>query len=160
MARGAPEEFQAVRVLYQANFSLVKEDGEWLIDGFNFDGSPPPEVGTPVVGIDAVEFGFILDTPDFGRDAAFKLTNAGKQQHELVIYKGPDNGDIGTAKTALENATAPSSPTSRPGTRSITSDSRSRVKLSISRSPNRSPRGPSSLPATSPTAASTSSSSR
>ena len=103
LARGAPADFQAVRVLYQANFSLVKEDGEWLIDGFEFDGSPPPEEGTPVVGINAVEFGFTLDTPDLGRDAAFKFTNAGEQQHELVIYKGPDNVDIGIAKMALEN---------------------------------------------------------
>ena len=103
VARATPEEFQVAKVLYQGTFSLVKEDGEWLIDGFDFEGSPPPDEGSPVVGINAVEYGFTLDTADFGRDAAFRFTNSGTQQHELVLYKGPDTVDIGTAKTALEN---------------------------------------------------------
>jgi hypothetical protein len=102
-ARATPRTFQVAKVLYQADFSLIKKDGKWLIDGFNFVGSPPAESGTPVVGIKAVEYGFTLDKAEFGGNTAFKFTNGGKQQHELTLFKGPDGVDIGTAKTALEN---------------------------------------------------------
>jgi hypothetical protein len=102
VARATPE-FQVAKVLYQATFSLVNEDGKWLIDGFEFVGSPPPAEGTPVVGINGVEYGFVLDKAEFAGDTAFKFTNSGKQQHEIAMFKGPDGVDIGTAKTALEN---------------------------------------------------------
>lgn len=99
----APEEFNVARVLYRANFALVKKEDKWLIDDFDFKGSPPPEEGTPVVGITAVDYGFTLDTAEFPGKVAFKFTNGGKEQHELVLFEAPQDIDLNTAKAALEN---------------------------------------------------------
>lgn len=102
-ARATPRTFQVAKVLFEVDFSLIRKDGKWLLDGVEFIGSPAPAPGTPVVGIKAVEFGFVLDKSEFGGDTAFKFTNGGQQQHELTLFKAPDGVEIGTAKAALEN---------------------------------------------------------
>jgi hypothetical protein len=98
-----PQHNDMVTPFLHARFSLVKQDGKWILDGVNFDGSPPPAAGTPVVRITATEFAYALSKSDFRGNVAFKFTNAGKQQHELMMFKTPDGIDVATAKAALEN---------------------------------------------------------
>lgn len=99
----APMEFKVAKVLYRATFTLIEKDEKWLIDGFDFKGSPPPADGTEVVTIKAQDFAFLLDKTEAPTDVAFRFENVGKEQHELTLYKGPDGVDIKTAKAALEN---------------------------------------------------------
>ncbi|HVE94674.1 MAG TPA: hypothetical protein VNB24_07110 [Acidimicrobiales bacterium] len=99
----APTEFKVAKPLYRATFALIEKNDKWLIDGFDFKGSPPAPDGTKVIDIKAQDYAFLLGTTEVSGDVAFKFDNVGKEQHELTMYKGPDGVDIKTAKAALEN---------------------------------------------------------
>lgn len=99
----APAEFEVAQVLYLATFSLIKKGDEWLIDGFEFKGSPAPEDDTAVVDVKAQEYAFAVSDAEGPGDVAFAFQNVGKEQHELVVVKGPDGTDVTEAKAALEN---------------------------------------------------------
>ena len=100
---GGPVEYKVAQVAYRVKFSLIKQGDAWLLDGFEFIGSPPAKAGTPVLDIKAQEYAFILDKQTIGGNIALKFTNTGKEQHELTLYKGPDGVDVTTARKALEN---------------------------------------------------------
>lgn len=100
---GTPEEFQVAQVMYRVKFTAVKQDGKWLLDGFEFVGSPPPPTGTEVIDVKAQEYAFVLDKDKTSGKVAFKLTNTGKEQHELTMFKTPDGVDLTTARKAVEN---------------------------------------------------------
>ncbi|HYZ93968.1 MAG TPA: hypothetical protein VFA34_16470 [Actinomycetota bacterium] len=91
------------QTLYRLQYTLKEEAGDWLIDGFEFKGSPPPKEGTSVVDTTAVEYGFVLSEATTDADFALKFMNKGKEQHELTLFKGPDATDLATAKKDLEN---------------------------------------------------------
>lgn len=94
---------KVAKPVFRAKFAAVEEDGEWLLDGFEFVGSPPPAAGTPILKIDAADYAFALDKQEVPGNVAFKFSNIGKEPHELSIFKGPAGTDVATAKTALEN---------------------------------------------------------
>lgn len=89
--------------LYRLQFELATKDGNWMLDGFKFVGSPPASKGTEVLDIKALEYGFVLRKGRSSGDITIKFSNIGKQQHELTFFEGPDGVNIKTAKKALEN---------------------------------------------------------
>lgn len=99
---GTPEEFQVAQVMYRVKFTAVKQEGKWLLDGFEFIGSPPPASGTETIDVKAQEYAFVLDKDKTSGKVAFKLTNSGKEQHELTLYRTPDGVDLTTARKAVE----------------------------------------------------------
>ena len=99
----APEEFEVAQVVYFATFTLIKKGDEWLIDGFEFKGSPAPEKDATVVDVKGQEYSFALSGADAPSDVAFSFENIGKEQHELVLVKAPDGKNVTEAKAALEN---------------------------------------------------------
>lgn len=99
----APTEFKAAKALFRATFALVKKGDAWLIDGFDFKGSPPAPDGATVIDIKAQDYAFAMDTTSAPGDVAFTFENVGKEQHELTFFKGPDGVGLAAAKAALEN---------------------------------------------------------
>jgi plastocyanin len=98
----APEKYSSAQVVYLATFSLIKKDGDWLIDGFEFKGSPAPASDATVVDVKAQEYAFSLSEPNAPANVAFAFENMGKEQHEMTLFRGPDGTDVSTAKAALE----------------------------------------------------------
>lgn len=98
-----PEEFQVAQVMYRVKISAIKKDGDWVLDGFEFVGSPPAASGADKIDIKAQEYAFILDKDKTKGNTAWTLTNTGKEQHELTLYKTPDGVDLATARKAVED---------------------------------------------------------
>lgn len=94
-------ESQAVTPLFRLRFELIKREGEWLLNGFEFLGGPPAEEGTDVVEIRAQEYAFVLEEGEVPGDVAFTFRNVGEEQHELTLFKGPDDLDIEQAAEDL-----------------------------------------------------------
>ncbi|HUQ40507.1 MAG TPA: hypothetical protein VM030_10165 [Acidimicrobiales bacterium] len=101
-AQAMREENQVAKPLFQATFSLLKKGEQWLLDGFEYQGGPPPSRGEQVVAVKAQEYGFAMET-ELPGNVAFTFTNAGKEQHEMTLFKAPGPVSIGDAKKALEN---------------------------------------------------------
>lgn len=96
-------EHAVAKPVFRIRYDAVESDGEWLIDGFEFLGSPPPAEETPVVNIEAVEYAFNLDQTEAPGDLAFRFANTGEEPHEISFFKGPDGTDVATAKADLED---------------------------------------------------------
>ncbi len=96
-------EGRLLQTVFRLKFDLLKRGDEWLHDGFEFVGSPPPSGGADVVDIQAVEYGFVLSKNTAPTDVAFTFKNIGKEPHELTVFKGPDGVKVAQAKKALEN---------------------------------------------------------
>jgi plastocyanin len=98
-----PRGTKFVNPLYRVKFTLIKSGDNWLIDGFEFLGSPPPASGATILGVKAHEYAFDLDATQVPGNFAIRFSNTGKQQHEMTFFKAPGPIDVGTAKTALQN---------------------------------------------------------
>jgi hypothetical protein len=77
-------------------FALLREGGEWKIDGEEERKVEVP-AGVEEVSVDALEFAFDLDT-DAAASAegglAFSTNNIGQQEHELGLARIPADADI------------------------------------------------------------------
>ena len=72
------------------NIAMVKEQGEWKIDG---ERRLPPKIkeGTATVNVTVADCKLAFDkTSVSDGNVGFKLTNLGAQQHHLVLYEGSD----------------------------------------------------------------------
>ncbi|CAN5788212.1 hypothetical protein BH23ACT12_BH23ACT12_11150 [soil metagenome] len=96
-------EHKVANPVFRVKFAAVEQDGEWLLDGFEFIGSPPPAPGTPILKVDAADYAFALDKQQVAGNVAFRFSNVGNEPHEIALFKGPSGTDVATAKTALEN---------------------------------------------------------
>ena len=96
-------ESQAVSPLFRLKYELVKRQGEWLMNGFEYLGGPPAAEGTAVVDIEAKEYAFVLEEGEVPGEIAFTFRNVGKEQHEITLFKGPDDLDIEQAADDLAN---------------------------------------------------------
>lgn len=94
-------ESQAVAPLFRLRFELIKRQDEWLLNGFEFLGGPPPDEGTAEVEIRAQEYAFVLEEGEVPGEVAFTFRNAGKEPHEITLFKGPDDLDIEQAAEDL-----------------------------------------------------------
>ncbi len=99
----AASDYNVAQVLYLASFTLVKQDGDWLIDGFDFKGSPAPKSGATVIDVKAQEYAYSVSKNEGSGDIAFAFENVGKEQHEMTLFRAPDGTDVTKAKAALEN---------------------------------------------------------
>lgn len=97
------EQKTIAKPVFRVRYDAVESDGQWLMDGFEFLGSPPPADGTPVVNIEAVEYAFNLDKTEAPGDLAFRFANTGEEPHEISFFKGPDGTDVATAQSDLED---------------------------------------------------------
>jgi hypothetical protein len=89
--------------VFRVKFSLIREAGKWLLDGFEFIGSPPPGPGETVLDVKAVDYGYDFDASDTASGQfAIKFENTGKEAHEITLFRIPDDAAVGDAKTALE----------------------------------------------------------
>lgn len=88
--------------IYRIGFALVRDGVSWLIDGFEFQGGAPAPEGVPTVEVTAVDFAF-----GFDRDAlasgefALLFDNIGSQQHEMALFRVPDEATVADAGAAL-----------------------------------------------------------
>jgi hypothetical protein len=88
--------------VYRIGFALVRDGDGWLVDGFEFQGGAPAPDGVPVVKVTAVDFAF-----GFDRDAltsgefALNFDNAGTQQHEMALFRVPNEATVADAGAAL-----------------------------------------------------------
>jgi hypothetical protein len=89
--------------IYLVAFKGVKQAGGWLLDGFEFKGSPPPPAGTDVVQVTAVNYAFSLDKTTAKRNLAFHFVNKGSEAHELTFFKTPKGVTFAQALVALQN---------------------------------------------------------
>lgn len=89
--------------LFRVKFAAIREDDGWLLNGFEFIGSPPPAEGVEVIDVEAKEYGFALSSDTAPTSFAFRFSNVGEEQHELTLFSAPDGVDIVTAKAALED---------------------------------------------------------
>jgi len=89
--------------VFRVRFAAIERDGRWLLNGFEFVGSPPAPEGTEILEIGAIDYAFVLDRKEVPGEVAFSFSNTGQEAHEIALFKGPDGTDIGTAKAALEN---------------------------------------------------------
>ena len=94
---------RVAKTIFRLRFHLVRQEASWLLDGFEFAGSPPPRPGQRVVSVQAQDYAFALDTPEAPPNVAFKLVNVGQEPHELTLFKGPDGVDVQASKNALQN---------------------------------------------------------
>ena len=73
------------------NFSFINRDGSWLIDGTK-PTSAEVDPGTTVVNVTLQEYAFNYDASALsGGNVAFKVTNAGQEQHEILLAKVDDS---------------------------------------------------------------------
>lgn len=100
---GVRGENNIAKPLFQVKFELAKKSGKWLMDGFEFLGSPPPAADAKVVDVKAIEYAFSLDAGEAPAKLAFKFTNQGKEAHEITLFKAPDAIDVSAAQNALAN---------------------------------------------------------
>jgi hypothetical protein len=95
--------------VYRIGFALVRDGDGWLIDGFEFQGGAPTPEGVPVVEVTAVDFafGFVRDALASGQ-FALHFNNIGTQQHEMVLFRVPDDATVANAGAALAGVDASS----------------------------------------------------
>lgn len=89
--------------IYLVSFKGLKQNGKWLLDGFEFKGSPPPPAGTDVVQVTSLNFAFSLNKTTAKRNVAFHFVNKTTEAHEMTFFKTPTGGTLAQAKKALEN---------------------------------------------------------
>ena len=71
-------------------YALIREAGEWKIDGTQDLKAAIPD-GVTAVEVDLKEFSFDFDASKFnGGNVAIRVDNVGKQQHELVLLTVPE----------------------------------------------------------------------
>jgi hypothetical protein len=93
-----------VMPLYRVVFSGVNQGEAWKLDGFEFKGGPPPADDATVVALKAMDYAFQLSEATVPPgEVAFDFSNAGKEQHELTMFKAPDGVALDDAKATLEN---------------------------------------------------------
>ncbi len=98
-----PKTAPVAKVVYRVQFNLIKKDKDWLINGFDFNGSPPASDAAEVIDIKAQEYAFGLSKTTSGGDVAFTFENIGKEQHELTLFKAPDGTTIEKALAAIKD---------------------------------------------------------
>ena len=89
--------------VYLVAFKGLKQNGKWLINGFEFKGSPPPPAGTDVVQVTALNYAFSLNKTTAKRNLAFHFVNKTTESHEMTFFKTPTGVTLAQAKKALEN---------------------------------------------------------
>lgn len=91
--------------VYLVTLEGVKHDGDWMLNGFEFKGGPPPGEDATVVDVKAIDYAFQLSgtTAPADEPLAFKFSNGGKEQHELTMFKAPGEVTLDEAKAVLEN---------------------------------------------------------
>lgn len=88
--------------LFELPLELVRQDGEWLIDGMGEVGTPPTPEGVPTVEVVAVDYGFQVDTSELASGHfAIDFQNEGEEQHEMALFRLPDGTDAPAAIAAL-----------------------------------------------------------
>jgi plastocyanin len=95
-------EAPVAKPLYRLTFKLMRRGDRWLMNGFEFVGSPPPPRSATVVTVKASDYAFALDPTKTPADLAVKFSNVGKEAHELTLFKGPDGVEVAKAKADLE----------------------------------------------------------
>jgi hypothetical protein len=86
--------------LYRLRFDLLRQKRGWLLNGFGFLGPTPPPASAKVVEVKTVEYGYDVDKAALASgDFAVKLTNEGKEQHEIAIVTLPPA--VSTAEAVL-----------------------------------------------------------
>ncbi len=91
------------RPVYLISFKGLKQNGKWLINGFEFKGSPPPPAGTDIVQVTALNYAFSLNKTTAKGNLAFHFVNKTTEAHEITFFKTPSGVTLAQAKTALEN---------------------------------------------------------
>lgn len=91
------------QALFLVSFKGLKKDGSWLINGFEFKGSPPPPPGTDVVLVTALNYAFSVNKTTAKRNVGFRFVNKTNEAHEITLFKTPKGLTIAGAKKALEN---------------------------------------------------------
>ena len=89
--------------VYLVTFKGLKQNGKWLLNGFEFKGSPPPPAGTDIVQVTAVNYAFSLNKTTAKRNLGFHLVNKTTEAHEITFFKTPTGVTLAQALTALEN---------------------------------------------------------
>lgn len=74
---------------------LIREEGSWKIDSVQAASDEVPD-GANLVDLSLVEFGFRLDRDAIkaGEPFAFRVTNDGKQVHEVVVVGIPEGSTL------------------------------------------------------------------
>src|SRR5690606_41589089 len=81
------------RVVDSNRYSLVRQDGAWLIERIEQRDTAIPE-GVAAVQVEMVESEFRFDAPALARgDVALEVLNNGEQPHELVLVRKPPDVD-------------------------------------------------------------------
>ena len=91
--------------IFLVTFKGLKQNGKWLLNGFEFKGSPPTPVGTDVVEVTALNYAFSLNKATAKRNLGFHFVNKTTEAHEMTFFKTPTGVTLAQAKTALENVT-------------------------------------------------------
>lgn len=90
--------------LYRLDMALVRDGDRWLVDGFEFLGSPPPGPDTSVVEIMAGDYAFTFDRAETtSGDFAIKFINNGTNAHEMSLFEAPAEATVPEAQAALAN---------------------------------------------------------
>jgi len=89
--------------LFRVKFAAIRDGDGWLLNGFEFIGSPPPAEGVEVIDVEASEYAFALSSETAPTEFAFRFENVGEEQHELTFFSAPDGVDLVAAKAALED---------------------------------------------------------
>lgn len=82
------------RPFFRLKYEAIREGEEWLIDGFEFLGGPPPPSDLTVLNVDAKEYAFLHALTEIEGEFAMTFTNIGKEQHELTLFKAPDGTEL------------------------------------------------------------------
>ena len=86
---------------YRITFALIREPEGWLIDGFGFAAAPPAD-GVPVVEVRAVDYAYGFDRSALASGTfALHFDNTGTQEHEIALFRIPDDATVAEASTAL-----------------------------------------------------------
>ena len=95
-------------VVKHSRLSIIDQGKGPQIDGIEYLDTPIPE-GTTAVDLGLREFAFDFDANAIGNgNIAFKVRNAGKQQHEAVLVNVPEGVDVAAAyQQAFDSETEP-----------------------------------------------------
>ena len=88
--------------LQPVQVAMVKQDGAWLADGITFGGGELI-AGRPVVSVDAVDYGYVVEGDLSSGEASIEFTNTGKESHQLLLLQIPEGVDVNDAKDAMLN---------------------------------------------------------
>ncbi len=91
-------------VIYRVSFALIQQDGDWLLNGFEFLGGPPPPSGATVIDVELLDYAYNLSSNDWSGNVALSLENTGEEFHEVVLVRVPDGTSLDeAAETILES---------------------------------------------------------